>query len=154
MPNLASFLSIFFSTNCLSCGLFVTDFGICKACSHLLRPRVGYQCHLCGALFRASNTNHTCGRCLLRRPHFDQCVGLFEYEGPAGRAIRRGKYGRTPEAIHFITEACKAVLPAHLYNDPPLYIVPTPQHWRRGITRRFDPVLIIARAIAEALEAE
>jgi len=101
---------------------------------------------------RTLGKGHICGKCLDNRPCFETTYGVFEYDGPAGRAIRKGKYAPLPEAIDYIAKQTAAHLPAGLMESPPAMIIPVPLHWRRIHQRGFNPPLIIAHAVARALD--
>ncbi len=146
-----SFLSVFFFSFCPGCGQKQPKLDLCACCKHQLTPRPDPRCGRCDALFSGSKGGHWCRQCLSKSPHFDRVFGLFEYDGPIGAAIRRGKYNRYPEIFDWIAKTVVLALPGELYRDPPSAVVPVPIHWRRRVQRRFDPPRFIAESVAYQL---
>ncbi|MEE2788615.1 MAG: double zinc ribbon domain-containing protein [Myxococcota bacterium] len=143
--------NIFFPAKCYSCGQFVRKIGFCPPCKARLTPRPPHRCTQCDRLFRAASAPHRCGDCLRRNAPFDSVHGVFEYEGPAGLAIRNGKYQCWPEALDALGRSVAMHLPASLISEPPSIVIPMPLHSKRRVKRGFSPPAILARHIGRAL---
>ena len=113
--------------------------------------RKGSRCVICDVTFGAPGPAHQCGRCLDRRPRFDRAWGLFDYTGPVGDALRRGKYGGRPEAIEGVGQLVGVHLPAALACAPPTTVVGVPLHPRRLAERGFSPPRLLAWYVARSL---
>ena len=146
------FMNVFFSSFCVACDQKLAKNGACEVCQHLLTPRSGGRCTVCALSLRTPESAYRCHRCLTRPPKFDQVIGLYEYEGPAGEIIRRGKYQRQPETIGWLCQWMRRDLPESIFIDPPEVIIPIPLHWRRRLERRFDPPLWLAKSLGDALQ--
>ncbi|MBU1900612.1 ComF family protein, partial [Myxococcota bacterium] len=121
----------------------------CAACLTLIEPREGPRCLTCHAAQRGPL--HRCGRCLVDPPAFERAYGLFDYAGPIGEALRRGKYGRDPSLIALVGLHMGAWLPAELWRDPPSVLLPAPLHPRRLAQRGYAPPRVLAEAVGRAL---
>ena len=86
-----------------------------------------------------------------RTPGYDECRGIFEDAGPAGRIVRNGKYGRWPEAIAFLARQVVNHIPPSFAVDPPCLIIPIPLHRTRLHQRGFSTPAILAKALSCAL---
>jgi predicted amidophosphoribosyltransferase len=106
---------------------------------------------VCDVSFGAPAPAHRCGRCLDRRPRFERAWGLFDYAGPVGDALRRGKYGRRPEAIEHIGRLVGIHLPTALLAAPPTSVVGVPLHPRRVSERGFSAPRVLACYVACSL---
>lgn len=151
MNLFADLLSVFFSFFCPGCGSNLRKIGVCGPCRHQLTPRAGGRCGVCDLALGTPNGGHTCRRCLLRAPHFDHVFGIFGYDGPAGRAVKRGKYAQCPELLGWLGARAAHALPQAILDDPPRAVLPIPLHWRRRVRRRFDAPLWCAEPIARTL---
>ncbi len=136
---------------CAACGALCGDARFCSTCGPLVSPRDAPRCRLCDAELPCPGPSHRCGRCLVRPPTFDRAWGVFDYAGPVGDAVRRGKYGREVAAMRAVARAVGAHLPAELIDDPPGVVVPVPLHPRRLRQRGFAAPLVIAVAVGRAL---
>ena len=152
MPILRGFIGLFFSTNCLGCGLKTPFLGLCDACLTRLTPRQGPRCPTCDIHLRGRNPGYKCGECVRSPPHFESVLGIFDYEGPAGRAMAFGKYHRCPEAVDWVARQVIRHCPKSLKEDPPDAVVAVPLTWRRARRRGFRPPQIIAHRVARALD--
>ncbi|MCB9522687.1 MAG: ComF family protein [Myxococcales bacterium] len=148
---IAPVLNALFPAQCAACEGPAPRAGLCARCLDLAGPREGPRCRLCDQALPAEAPAHRCGRCLTRPPGFDQAWGIFDYAGPFGDALRRGKYGRRPEVVAGLGRALRAHLPGALRLDPPLAVVPVALHPRRVAARRFDVPLVLAHGVAASL---
>ena len=83
----------------------------------------------------------------------DRVHGVFDYEGPAGLAIRNGKYQRWPEAIDMLGTQVARRLPPSILEDPPHAVVPIPLHFSQLTRRGFSPpAILFARHVALRLD--
>ena len=142
------FFSVFFSSKCLSCDENLRYFGFCPSCWRNLEPRRGSRCRVCDAQFAGPVADSRCGQCLDKPPPFDQVHGLFDYAGPVGDAIRKGKYGDCPRAITMVAKLCALALRERMDVSKSMTIVPIPSHWRRAARQRFEPTLVIAHELS------
>lgn len=138
---------------CPSCDGPVPAPRFCDDCAPLVQPRTGPRCRQCDAALPGEAPAHRCGRCLRRAPGFEQVLGLFDYGGPMGDAIRAAKYRGWLHVLPLITATVVAALPLSLRAEPPAAVVPIPLHWRRVDERGFSPPLVLGRAVARALDA-
>jgi predicted amidophosphoribosyltransferase len=137
------------------------DLRLSTALSEILDTLVPRDCVYCGALSSAP----LCPGCaselptglwplVLPIPGARSVRAWAPYDGPAGAALKRGKYGRDPDAIRALAarlaRACAA--PA---GDiaPPDRVVPAPQPLTTTFRRGFSPAWLLARAVAEARSA-
>ena len=144
-------LNIFFPAKCCSCHQFIPKIGFCNACQERLTPRPPSRCTVCDRLFRVQCLPHRCGECLRKKPPFERIHGVFAYEGPAGLAIRNGKYQNWPEAICALTELMVEHLPNTLMASPPDVVVPIPLHSSQSYRRGFSVPAILAHGVARRL---
>ena len=128
------------------------DFGFCKVCQTHLGLRNGSRCTGCDRRFHSVIQDHACGQCLKKKPSFESVHGLFQYYGPMGNALRRGKYSGIPDAIGYVGKHCALHLPTSIMQDPPRSIIPVPIHWKRVFQRGFDTPLILSDTIKTALK--
>ena len=152
MPILRGIMAAFFSTKCLGCGLEVPFLGLCEACITRLTPREGAKCPTCDRLLQRREGAYPCGDCIRRPPPFETVFGIFDYCGPAGRAISLGKYQGCPEAVDWVARAAVQHCPVALIDDPPMAIVDVPATWKRSRRRGFRPPQLIAHRCAQALQ--
>lgn len=148
---LRGFVQLTWPATCAACGEPTERPGLCLDCRDQTAPRQGPRCRTCDQALPVEAPAHRCGRCLDRRPAFEQVFGLFDYGGPVGAAIRRAKYRGRPEALAALAPTWLAHLPAALRLDPPEVVVPVPLHWRRLHQRGFSPPLVLADQVARAL---
>lgn len=144
-------LSLIWPGQCPGCDASIEPPGFCGTCQLSLSVRAGPQCSVCDRSFAADGPRHRCGRCLDRRPRFDRAWGLFDYTGPVGEALRRGKYGRRPELIEYIGELVGVHVPIPLLEDPPHAVVALPLHRRRLHRRGFSVPELLAWYTARSL---
>lgn len=145
------FVRLTWPRRCAACGEPCADAWFCGTCGPLVAPRDGPRCSTCDAALPSPGPAHRCGRCLSRPPTFDRAWGLFDYAGPVGDAVRRGKYGREVACLRAVARVAAAVVPAELVQAPPDRVVPVPLHPRRLAQRGFSPPLVVAHAVARAL---
>ena len=144
-------LNVFWPGKCCACLFFLDFMGICELCRHQLTPRRGHKCTVCDLAFKAAGPQHICGRCLDRRPKFDDCRGIFDDSGPAGHMVRNGKYTRWPEAIDVLADEVVRHLPGEFTTDLPKLIIPIPLHRKRLYSRGFSAPAILARSIGRTM---
>ena len=148
---LRGFVQLTWPATCAACAEPTEHPGLCSDCQAETAPRLGPRCRTCDQALPVEAPAHRCGRCLDRRPTFEQVFGLFDYGGPVGEVIRRAKYRGRPEALVALGPTWLAHLPAALRLDRPEVVVPVPLHWRRLHQRGFSPPLVLADQVAKAL---
>ncbi len=144
-------LSLVWPGECPACGASIEPPMFCPDCAATLALRDGPRCAICDLGFVADAPSHRCGRCLDRRPRFTRAWGLFDYAGPVGEALRRGKYGRRPEIIEYIGRLLGIHLPPALLRHPPLAVIGVPLHRRRVHRRGFSVPHLLAWYAARTL---
>jgi len=112
------------------------------------------RCALC-RLFSADPICPACrGEFILEEPSIrfgeeakglDYRAVLFRYEGRAGQAVRRLKYGLCTSHARFMATELKGFM-GDLKLDADL-IVPVPIHWTRGCRRGFNQAELLCEAI-------
>ncbi|MCB9534756.1 MAG: ComF family protein [Myxococcales bacterium] len=145
------FVRLTWPRRCAACGEPCADAWFCGVCGPLVAPRDGPRCVTCDAALPTLGPAHRCGRCLERPPPFERAWGVFDYAGPVGDAVRRGKYGREIACLRAVARVAAAALPDDLRAEPPDRVVPVPLHPRRLRQRGFAPPLVVAHAVARAL---
>ncbi len=140
-------LSLTFPVDCLACGEIALSGAFCPVCGALVEPRPGPNCAICDGAVALGEGE--CLRCMAHPPPYERAWGVFDYVGPAGDAIRAGKYHGRPEALPAVAKALVAHLPSELRADPPHAVVAVPLHPKRAAEQRAPQVLAIA--VAKAL---
>ena len=76
------------------------------------------------------------------------CAALTAYDGPAGDALRRAKYGGDRAAMQRLSELAAAHGAAFAAGHDAIVPVPTP--WFRRLSRGFAPASVLAAELARA----
>ena len=110
----------------------------------LLYPQ-GIYCMVCTA--RESDGFIICGNCVAAmQPYDGHELAAFEYEGAAGEAVRRLKFGRRVELAPAMAEFMSLiVLQKQLEVD---IVTATPMHWWREWKRGFNQAQLLAECVA------
>ncbi len=146
----AGVCTLIWPCHCICCGELISTKGLCHMCAALCDPREGHLCEICGAMLVRENDCH-CERCKTIPPPFEWARGVFDYQGPLGVAIRKGKYGKSLEAMSVVAQWFAENLPPEILEDPPEIVVPVALHWKRVKKRGFSPPLILASKVAKTL---
>lgn len=133
---------------CLLCGNKGTPHrDLCQPCRRQL-PRNRQCCYQCAARLEVqSDAPMLCGRCLSRRPAFDDTYAPFVY-GDALRYLVTGlKFGAQYKNARLLGH----LLAEHLQEtaEKPELVLPVPLHNSRYRQRGFNQAIEIARTVAE-----
>lgn len=120
---------------------------LCSVCKGASKPITPPYCPLCGRPFEAKGgENHTCGKCLTRRPPWDGARSLFFYSDTIRELIHALKFSKKASAIRALTYLGLPIL-----SQSPLptfdVIVPMPLSDRRLRERGFNQCLELGRAM-------
>ncbi len=144
--------ALFWPSHCVNCGVLIAGSGFCEACDRLFAEREGPRCRCCDAALPSEDAPFcSCHRCLKDPPPFERAFGLFDYEGPAGEAVRAGKYRGSMESLAALGQKMALHLPQAILKDPPQAVVPLALHKHRVRLRGFSAPLILSQAVALAL---
>lgn len=141
-------LDVLLPPRCLSCGAIVPrNGGLCGACwSDMLFIEAPY-CRCCGLPFEIDvGADALCGACTARAPVFRSARAVVAYDDASRPLILSFKNGDRMHAGRqlgrWMTRAGQAML-----ADADM-IAPTPLHWRRLVSRRYNQSAELARAIS------
>lgn len=135
---------------CLLCGN--TGHGnrdLCHSCYRHL-PRNTRCCYQCAELLEIpSAAPRLCGRCLNRRPAFDETYAPFIYQGAIRHLITTLKFRADYKNARLLGQ----LLAEHLRQtaEKPELILPVPLHPSRYRQRGFNQTIEIARTVAREL---
>lgn len=144
-------VGLLYPARCAACGALTEGPGFCGDCGISVELRAGPSCPVCDVELQPVAGDRRCGACLKHPPPFERAMALFDYAGPVGDAIRRGKYRGHRDAFRTVVRLTGAALPIELRDDPPSCVAPIPLHPRRVRLRGFDPPLVLAHATARGL---
>ena len=133
---------------CLLCGRFCFDRGVCASCWDGAWPISAPLCHRCGRPLAHALPDHLCGQCWLAPPPLAAIWAGFVYNDFSRALILPFKHGDalhlTPVLGRFVTRHFNAM------NDPGSLVIPTPLHRRRYLLRRYNQSAELARWLAPA----
>ena len=107
----------------------------------------------CAACAEPCSGDAFCGACRADLEALPDSLGLFDYAGPVGDAVRAAKYDGRPEAMPAVAAEVARALPRALRDDPPQWVVAVPLHPRRRARRPLDAPGLLARAVGRSLGA-
>jgi ComF family protein len=123
---------------------------ICQSC-YLHLPRNNLCCYRCAEILEKPITAPVlCGRCLSRRPAFDETYAPFIHQGAIKHLIGNLKFGATYKNARLLG----MLLADHLKQtaEQPDLIVPVPLHLSRYRQRGFNQAIEIGRTVAKELK--
>ncbi len=134
---------------CLGCPtpLDCEDLDLCPACWNLMMASVGgAYCRTCGEM-RGPHLliDERCGACRRRQPgraRYFQIVRVGVYDGALRRLILRFK--RDPQVERILGSLLGDAIAAKIAPREVDYWVPIPSHWRRRLSRGFQPTQLLA----------
>ena len=127
----------------------------CGACFTSFLPIQSPLCPVCGRAFRAGNpADHVCEDCLRRRTFFKKARAPYLYEGALMTAIHDFKYGGKTSLAKPLGLLLASFTKTWLEPKEGLLLMPVPLHPRRLRQRGFNQSLLLAREVAEALDAD
>lgn len=127
---------------CIGCGFTANAGGLCSPCRHDLPALKAPLCPICAEPVAAADT--PCGRCLARKPHFDQIIAAREYAFPLDAMLQALKYHGD---LTVARAAGSLLYEAVRYVPLPDTIVPMPLSRVKQRLRGFNQALEIARAL-------
>jgi len=135
---------------CILCGNAGLDaLDICAPCYRHL-PRNTQCCYQCAARLETPSTKPVlCGRCLSRRPAFDETRAPFIYQGAMQYLLTGLKF----RADYKNARLLGLLLAEHLRQtaEKPDCIVPVPLHKARYRQRGFNQAIEVARTVSKEL---
>jgi ComF family protein len=146
-------VDVLYPPRCFACLRRTARPGLCRTCTSQVSWVPPAICRICGIPFSGvAQREHTCTRCLTKRPAYDQARACAVY-GDVGRgasplalALHRYKYDRD------VTLASPlARILADLCPLPPQHeiLVPVPLHVARLRWRGFNQALLLAKLLAK-----
>jgi ComF family protein len=124
---------------------------LCNECLDRI-VRIGHPlCTICGKPFLTEgDTDHLCGACMLKRPHFTVARSFGVYGGVLLEAVHLFKYHHRTSLRSVLTE----LVLKHDWGDfdPKRYdiIVAVPLHRQRLYERGFNQAMLLCRGIGDA----
>jgi len=127
---------------------------LCVDCLRGFLPLSSPLCPICGTPYPSSEEeDHPCEACLQDPPPFEALHAPFRYEGTLLQAVHRLKYGRQRALASPLGAIMARFARARLGQSPPQVVTPVPLHPKRLRERGFNQSLVLARAVASALNA-
>lgn len=123
---------------------------ICPSCCTQL-PRNNLCCYRCAEILETSVAAPAlCGRCLSRRPAFDETYAPFIHQGAIRHLIGSLKFGASYKNARLLG----MLLADHLKQtaERPDLIIPVPLHKARYRERGFNQAIEIARTVAKEMQ--
>ena len=127
---------------------------ICDNCSRSLKKITHPYCSVCGIPFVSkAGEDHLCGKCIVKKPYYDEMRAPYLYDGPIMDAIQRIKYsGRS-----YIADSLGLLLGEYakewLGKTEKMILLPVPLHIKRMRSRGFNQSMILSKKINEILHA-
>lgn len=160
----AALVDLLFPTVCSLCQarLALDEAVVCDPCRAALVADYQWRCARCGALGRGERPSalvDSCERCPPPGSPFRGALWVTQYHDMSAMLVRGFKYHRRREMGELMADLMAARLSEAIgalgeLPDPPLWIVPTPLHWRRGWTRGFNQSDLLAERLARATGLE
>ncbi|MCL6414941.1 ComF family protein [Aestuariirhabdus sp. Z084] len=112
-------------------------------------PRALNPCSRC-ALEHNGPLDSLCGQCLVKPPHFEQCIAAFDYEFPIRQLLSRYKYGKKWRYAKLLHHLLWHRFSEHIaLRGATDAIVAVPLHRRRLRQRGFNQALELARFLSQ-----
>ncbi len=121
----------------------------CHGCEQQLAPSPRHRCRRCSAECGPwSAIDRDCVHCRGRRLRFSAAVSLGTYEGLLRREILAAKWSWSSARIQCLGQLLANHCSDAIVEWAPTLMVPIPQHWKKRLTRHFNPAERIAAEIA------
>ncbi len=147
---LAGILDLLYPPRCLVCRT-AGEVPLCTRCRLGFVPVLPPFCPRCACPLGAPEAAGLCRACTARRPPFAAARALALFEGPVRTAVHRLKF----EGRRELGPILGRMLAAFAGEEPALegveLVVPVPLHAARERERGFNPALLLAEPVAEAL---
>lgn len=150
-------LSLLFPAPCLGCqGVEIGPshpLGLCTPCRARLKSVDRFACKLCLIPLpkHRSEVGPICIRCLDDPPPFDRLYAGWLYQPPFDGVVCGLKFGRLPYLGRHLARQLFAQHRQEITGCR--WVVPVPLHWRREILRGYNQAELIARPLANLLNA-
>lgn len=163
MGLLTKLIDIIYPPRCPVCEAFLLDAYdeeeetglLCHTCLSDLRRITSPLCPICCTPFSSGkHEDHVCEDCLRNRPIYDAAYAPYIYAGALMAAIHRFKYGQRRYLENFLGPLLAESVDTWFGQLENLLIIPVPLHPRRLRERGFNQSLLLARHVAERLNAE
>lgn len=147
-----SFIDIVFPPRCFACLDRTARAGLCRTCLDSVSWAPPIVCRICGIPFAGGDQReHTCSRCLTRRPSYDQARACAVYgdpdrgASPLAVALHRYKYERDVTVASSLARILADLCPL-----PPGHeiVAPVPLHIDRLRWRGFNQALLLTKLLA------
>lgn len=127
---------------------------ICDNCSRSFKKISHPYCSICGIPFISkADEDHLCGKCLLKRPYYDEMRAPYLYEGPIMYAVQRLKYSGRSYIVNSLGHLLGEFAGAWLGNTENMILLPVPLHVKRMRQRGFNQSILLAREANKVLRA-
>lgn len=121
---------------------------ICWYCYQAL-PWLQHSCQQCASPL---STGIYCGQCLSKRPSYDHCIALWEYQPPIKRLIQQFKFQRYLSFGRlFGLLLARKLIRHYRQHQAPEAVIAMPLHRKRLATRGYNQAHLIAKPLANAL---
>ena len=141
--------NILYPPRCLVCdGIGSKDRDLCESCEQSL-PWLHNACVQC-ALPLADDLNGSlfCGRCLKKKPYFDESLSLFSFESEIIRLVHQLKFHDNLAAARLFGNLIAEFMVKK--SDKPDCLLPVPLYKKRLRQRGFNQSIEISRALGKA----
>lgn len=143
----SSVINLLFPPHCIICGVGITsDDQLCLECKNLIPFIDSPTCSCCGAVYQASaGINHLCGKCMKKRPSYQQVLAFTLYEEPIVTVLHRLKYAGDTSSL-VVIRYCIHKSPIQHFEDIDV-VIPVPLHLKRLRERGFNQAILLAREL-------
>jgi ComF family protein len=131
------------------------DHLLCEACRGALhQARIdGDTCATCGLPLVLEAKEDRCLTCRAQKRHFDCARSLFVYREPVRTIVQHYKFHGDFHLGPRLLRACLQSRPLPEVLTPVDAVIPLPLHHRRRRQRGYDQALMLARVVAQQLDA-
>ncbi|MFC1839521.1 ComF family protein [Thermodesulfobacteriota bacterium] len=157
MNPFSSLLDIIYPPRCHICMDFLNNKseetpGICDACSQSFKEISHPYCSTCGIPFISkADEDHLCGKCIVKKPYYDEMRAPYLYEGPIMGAIQRIKYSGRSYLANSLGLLLGEFARTWLGNTGDMILLPVPLHVKRLRQRGFNQSMLLAEKINKVL---
>jgi ComF family protein len=154
LKHFVTFFKSYLPEPCLLCDLYTesTQGKMCRVCQNSL-PWLTERCYRCGLNLGHEFENIYCRKCLMYFPGFDRFCGLFSYDKPIQKMIKKLKTKGDLVIAQFFADMLLQELPRWYLakKDFPEVIIPMPLHKKRLYERGFNQVIQFLSCIEKQL---
>ena len=156
MNLVSNFLDVVYPPRCHICSDFLDKSenipGICDACYRGFKKISHPYCSICGIPFLSkADDDHLCGKCIVKRPHYDEMRAPYIYEGGIMHAVQQIKYTGRSHIIDSLGPLLGEFARKWLGNTEDMVLIPVPLHIKRMRARGFNQSMLLAREINRIL---